>query len=1358
MCSEADRAVLVALYEATDGANWTKSDNWLSTTAPLKDWYGVTTDEVGRVAGLALGFNKLSGAIPSELGNLPSLTNLRLSGNSLSGPIPPKLGNLTNLRSLELGRSNLKGSIPPELGNLINLEWLDLDDNNLTGSIPPELGNLNNLWLLGLGYNNLTGSIPPELGNLANLAGLGLGSNNLTGTIPPELGNLAKLTVLNLEYNDLTGSIPPELGNLANLWVLELNNNQLTGPIPPEFGSLTKLGTLWLQQNDLTGPIPPELGKLASLRDLRLQGNSLTGEIPDSFLQIQNLTEFHVDFTNCVPETAAFTGWWQKIPIQGASLCTDVDRAALVALYHATGPNWNNSTKWLTTAPLEDWHGVTTDASGRVSRLDLLYNNNLTGSIPPELGNLANLTTLALHNNNLTGSIPPELGNLTSLEFLTLSDNDLSGPIPPELGNLTNLTNLRLSNNQLSGQIPPELGNLTNLVDFHLIYNSLTGSIPDSFLQIQGLTNFYLSWWNCVPDTAAFTAWLENIRQRGATLCTAADRNALRTLYEATDGPNWTNNSNWLTDAPLGDWHGVTTDDAGRVVQLSLEVNNLHGSIPHQLGLLGSLTRLYLTGNHLTGTISPNLGLLTNLKTLALGNNKLFSFIPATLGDLTNLQELYLSNNNLIGRIPPELGKLANLKTLALDNNDLDGSIPPELGNLANLEVLHLHDNNFRGPFPASLQNLRNLTYLTLRGRHQTCLPANDPFRDWVRDLHERGVLAEASTPPYCGDGFWFTWRFEQTTTGRSWTGQRPFAAHRIAGKPMLLRIFMGMDNNDHQEIKSPRMFVTFDSKERRSSSVVEVPEGVIPLSATRDEAFSLDSSYGSSINIVIPGHLPRRGRDPSITIAFDPSRTFREIVGNRMPRLPQDPTFAPFPWYRYIDYGQTYEILSGHNPNPRAGWPIQEMPPAKIALVPLVKSESDDKGMIKAVQDLVKAGPSHPFFRETLNLLPIGGLEVDNPAGLSLGYHPTDGNSLVALIALKGSMAISSWDNSYDYVVGIMPKGGGIAFPLGNRASVVGYNAGSERNALAHELGHCMGLGHAPCGITDFVNKRIIDDDYPWSDGSIGPDHIGGIDDGHRDHIRGIDLADLRISSRPVLDWEGNEIRAIDRPKLLGPPYQSFIVESETPDLMGYCWFYNTDGLPEKWISAYHFDKALNYRQPATSSQVLLTSATPVDTSPVHVLVVTGGRTSDGELFIRPTFVGKANPQLPSSQGPYRIGGLDTQGRELFSLDFDMTEIACGEGSSSFVFAVPVQLEWADALARITLSGPEGSTTMARDGGETAVLLRDSNGQVKGILDDWTESALTPKDIAATLGDPGIESLDVQISRGIPDASYWRR
>ena len=139
------------------------------------------------------------------------------------------------------------------------------------------------------------------------------------------------------------------------------------------------------------------------------------------------------------------------------------DRANLVALYNATGdPNWERNNNWLSDMPISEWSGVTTGDNGRVTGLDL-NENQLIGGIPPELGNLANLTQLFLYGNQLSGGIPPELGNLASLTVLRLHENQLSGEIPPELDNLTNLnlTVLRLDGNQLSGGIPPD--NLANL-------------------------------------------------------------------------------------------------------------------------------------------------------------------------------------------------------------------------------------------------------------------------------------------------------------------------------------------------------------------------------------------------------------------------------------------------------------------------------------------------------------------------------------------------------------------------------------------------------------------------------------------------------------------------------------------------------------------------------------------------------------------------------------------------------------------------------------------------------------------------------------------------------------------------------
>lgn len=130
------------------------------------------------------------------------------------------------------------------------------------------------------------------------------------------------------------------------------------------------------------------------------------------------------------------------------------DRDILMALYEATdGSNWANNDNWLTDAPLGQWHGVEVNGAGRVTELRLTQ-NRLSGTIPEELGGLAELETLTFFANQLSGSIPSALGNLASLGTLWLSSNDFTGPIPPELGDLANLWQLGLAGNSLSGTVP----------------------------------------------------------------------------------------------------------------------------------------------------------------------------------------------------------------------------------------------------------------------------------------------------------------------------------------------------------------------------------------------------------------------------------------------------------------------------------------------------------------------------------------------------------------------------------------------------------------------------------------------------------------------------------------------------------------------------------------------------------------------------------------------------------------------------------------------------------------------------------------------------------------------------------------
>ena len=182
-----DREALVALYNATGGANWTNNTNWLSNE-PLSSWYGVNTTIYGRVTRLYLPENELSGEIPVELGVLADLQELQLHQNRLSGEIPVELGSLTSLTLLYLHQNELSGEIPVELGNLTYLQQLDLSQNMLSGEIPVELGNLTSLYVLSLWGNELSGEIPVELGNLTNLQELHLSQNDVERGDPGRAG------------------------------------------------------------------------------------------------------------------------------------------------------------------------------------------------------------------------------------------------------------------------------------------------------------------------------------------------------------------------------------------------------------------------------------------------------------------------------------------------------------------------------------------------------------------------------------------------------------------------------------------------------------------------------------------------------------------------------------------------------------------------------------------------------------------------------------------------------------------------------------------------------------------------------------------------------------------------------------------------------------------------------------------------------------------------------------------------------------------------------------------------------------------------------------------------------------------
>ncbi|CAM9334472.1 unnamed protein product [Ectocarpus sp. 12 AP-2014] len=243
------------------------------------------------------------------------------------------------------------------------------------------------------------------------------------------------------------------------------------------------------------------------------------------------------------------------------------DRDALITLFHETrGAYWRDKGNWGTSEGLGTWYGVDVNDEGRVVKLSL-YNNNLEGFLPPELGKLGALEHLALDANWLSGHIPEALGHLNNLEVLSLHNNGLTGSIPKQLGALTKLEKLLLYNNKLSGSIPDELGGLSKLQVLHLGVNLLDGPIPEALgalgeMKELGLSNNKLS--GTIPKqlgdmTKLERVWINTNELTGSLPPQLAAPRALRLLHvqenQLTDIPRATaetfNAKPWLRDIKL---------------------------------------------------------------------------------------------------------------------------------------------------------------------------------------------------------------------------------------------------------------------------------------------------------------------------------------------------------------------------------------------------------------------------------------------------------------------------------------------------------------------------------------------------------------------------------------------------------------------------------------------------------------------------------------------------------------------------------------------------------------------------------------------------------------------------------------
>ncbi|KAL3786193.1 hypothetical protein HJC23_001269 [Cyclotella cryptica] len=292
-------AIPTTIGELGNLYNLNISDNKIAGTVPTQ------IGMMSKLRDASMFQNRIGGRIPGEIGYLTAssphwssslffgskhldLLALYLDSNRLTGPIPTSIGKLTSLVDLRLRANKLTGTIPSEVGELKNLETLYLDTNRgITGKIPTELANLVKATEIQLYQNSLTGPLPSELGLLDGLIFLYLDSNELTGSIPEEWGGMRNLEQLFLSGNNLQGQIPDTIRGMEVLQYLRASDNQFSGTIPTDMGKMLKLEFLYLEENDFDGLIPSELGELHKLQLLKLDGNNLSGQMPSEICKLR---------------------------------------------------------------------------------------------------------------------------------------------------------------------------------------------------------------------------------------------------------------------------------------------------------------------------------------------------------------------------------------------------------------------------------------------------------------------------------------------------------------------------------------------------------------------------------------------------------------------------------------------------------------------------------------------------------------------------------------------------------------------------------------------------------------------------------------------------------------------------------------------------------------------------------------------------------------------------------------------------------------------------------------------------------------------------------------------------------------
>jgi len=392
----------------------------------------------------------------------------------------------------------------------------------------------------------------------------------------------------------------------------------------------------------------------------------------------------------CLPSVAG----WAKVG----------DKAALVELYEKTGgASWTRSTDapndemmqpggnngWdLNGDPCpinynESWHGVACvdpcyypiDGDdcrfGRITGLQMQF-NNLVGTIPELLfDKLINLTTIDMSHNQISGTIPTTVGKLRNAMTLQLSHNLISGTIPTEIrtmGSHVPPDEMALPIEDLGSAEAVEQTTIMGLSQLDLSHNKLNGTIPTTIGELVNLQAVDVS----------------NNPDLGADGC--------------CDG----------ADSYFTSFYGYNT------------------TVPTEVGMLRKLQVLKMDWSRFMRHIPSEVGNLRNLQFWRLRGsyetNQVSGTIPTEFGKLKKLSEFMMENNTLSGTLPTEMTEMSLLEKFTVQDNKISGTIPDAIGDITFLNYWDTFGNKMEGDIPASIEKLGSLDYLYIQNEHSDAL------------------------------------------------------------------------------------------------------------------------------------------------------------------------------------------------------------------------------------------------------------------------------------------------------------------------------------------------------------------------------------------------------------------------------------------------------------------------------------------------------------------------------------------------------------------------------------------------------------------------------------------------------------